>query len=67
MAKKNTGTIFKIYLLADSKPGLEEGWIKLWKRKGKLVKGKKMKPFNSLANVGKGIRATLNKKKIKWP
>jgi len=64
--KKKTGTIFKVYLLAQSQKGLEEGWIKLWKHKGKLVKGK-MKPFNHLNKVDVGMKKLLKRHKIKWP
>jgi hypothetical protein len=64
--KKKTGTIFKIYLLAKSQKDLEEGWIKLWKHKGKLVRGK-MKPFNRLDRVSAGVRQLLKRHKIEWP
>lgn len=48
--KKQTGMIFKVYLLVQSQEGLEEGWIKLRKHNGKLVRGK-MKPLNHLNKV----------------
>ena len=34
--KSSTGTIFKIYLLDESATNLQEGFIQLWKHKGKL-------------------------------
>jgi hypothetical protein len=43
--KENTGTIFKVYLLNKTSPSKQEGFVKLWKHKGKLQKGKLI-PFD---------------------
>ena len=31
--QKNTGTILRIYLLAETKPGKQEGVVNVWKQK----------------------------------
>ncbi len=62
----NTGTILKVYLLAKSKPGLEEGFVQLWKHKGKVL-AVKSAPFNHLDEIGGKVTELLKTARIKWP
>lgn len=64
--ERETGTIFKVYLLAESGEGKEEGFVQLWKHKGKLQRQKKV-PFNSLDRIGARIRERLKAASIEWP
>jgi hypothetical protein len=64
--ERNTGTIFKVYLLAESVAGLEEGYVQLWKHKG-AIQGVRNVPFNHLAEIPDKIRRQLKGNGIKWP
>ena len=65
--RKNTGTIFKVYLLdKQPSPPMQEGFLQLWKHKGKLT-GVKNIPFNYLDQIPDKIRKQLKAAKIKWP
>jgi len=65
--ERNTGTIFKVYLLAKQpSPPKQEGFIQLWKHKGKLM-GVKNVPFNYPDEIPRKIRQELKAAKINWP
>ena len=64
--ESNTGTIFKIFLLAKSGAGLEEGYIQFWKHKG-TIQGSRTVPFNHLDEIPGKIRRQLKGKGIEWP
>lgn len=63
----NTGTTFKVYLLVKSAERKQEGFLLLWKHKGKLVKPEKPIPFDRLNEIPEGIEQALNRARIKWP
>ncbi len=64
--EKDTGTIFKVYLLDKSPASKEEGFIQLWKHKGKLQKGKYL-AFDRLSEIPKKMRDDLTTAGIEWP
>jgi hypothetical protein len=65
--RKNTGTIFKVYLLEKQpSPPKQEGFVQLWKHKGKLVPIKNI-PFDYLDEIPRKMRKQLKIAKIKWP
>ena len=64
--ERNTGTIFKIFLLAESDASLEEGYVQLWKHKG-MIQGSRTIPFKHLDEIPGRIRRQLKSKGIVWP
>ena len=65
--RKNTGTIVKVYLLdKQPSPPKQEGFVQLWKHKGKVVSIKNV-PFDYLDEIPRKIRQQLKSAKIKWP
>jgi hypothetical protein len=46
---KETSTVFKIRLLAKGDPKKQEGFIELWKHKGKIME--QQKPFDFLDEI----------------
>jgi|HubBroStandDraft_6_1064221.scaffolds.fasta_scaffold1328943_2 hypothetical protein len=66
--EKKTGTILKIYLLAKTAAGKEEGMVELWKHKGKkLALTRQKSHFNFPKEIPDKVRALLEKAKIPWP
>jgi hypothetical protein len=65
--ERNTGTHFKIYLMAESRPGLEEGWIRFWQHEGSRVPSAKNVSFDKLEQIPQKIRAELEAHGVKWP
>jgi hypothetical protein len=63
---KDTGTIFKVYLLDKSAAHKEEGFVQLWKHKGKLQKRKYL-AFDSLSEIPQKMRDNLISAAIEWP
>lgn len=64
--ERNTGTIFKIFLADKTKRGKQEGWIKLWKHKGKIV-GHKPEYFDYLKEIPECVERILENHGIDWP
>jgi hypothetical protein len=64
--KPQTGTIFKVYLLAKPGRGKQEGFIKLWKHKGVVQKTKYI-PFDYFDELPRKIRKILAGSGIEWP
>ena len=64
--EKETGTILKVYLLDKTAKGKQEGFVQLWKHKGKLQKVK-YATFNELSRVPSRIEELLSAAKIEWP
>jgi len=62
----NTG-IFKIFLLDQSNPRQQEGFLKLWKHKGVLLEESKPIPFNYLDEIPGKVRKLLKNRGIDWP
>jgi len=65
--EQNTGIQFKIYLMAESRPGLEEGWIRIWSNKGERFQGAKNVAFDWLDQVPGKLKAELVTYGIEWP
>jgi hypothetical protein len=62
--KKNTGTIFKVNFVEKNKhPKGQEGFVQLWKHKGKLQNGKQI-PFNFPDELPRKMRHILKAAKI---
>jgi len=65
--KAQTGTHFKIYLMDKSRPGLEEGWIRIWSHKKDRITTAKNISFDRLEQIPEKLRAELDAHGIKWP
>ena len=61
-----TSTIFKVRLLAKSKPNLQEGFLELWKHEGGIIRSQKV-PFDHLDAIPGKIRRMLKEEGILWP
>jgi hypothetical protein len=61
--ERNTGTIFKVYLLKKSSPDKQEGFIELWKHKGELQRMSSM-AFDYWDELPKKMRALIRRAKI---
>jgi len=64
--EKNTGTILKVYLLDKTASGKEEGFVTLWKHKGKAVQSR-MLAFDRLHEIPGKVEKLLRTAKIKRP
>ena len=64
--KKDTGTIFKVYLLAKGSPDKQEGFIELWKHRGKLQRIRNI-PFDYVDELPRKMRRLLKTAKLEWP
>jgi hypothetical protein len=64
--KRETGTIFKVYLLAEGAAYKQEGFIELWKHKGKLQRIRNV-PFDYVDELPRKMRRLLRTAKIQWP
>jgi hypothetical protein len=64
--ENETGTIFKVYLLDQPAKGKQEGFVQLWKHKGKL-QNVKHATFNELSRIPGRIEELLSAAKIEWP
>jgi hypothetical protein len=61
-----TSTIFKVRLLAKSRPDLQEGFLELWKHEGAIVQSQKV-AFDHLDAIPGKIRRMLKAEGIEWP
>jgi hypothetical protein len=64
--EKNTGTIFKVYLLDKTKDGKQEGMVQLWSHKGERQAPNKQH-FDYLDEFPRKVRKALRDAKIQWP
>jgi hypothetical protein len=64
--KRETGTIFKVYLLAEGALHKQEGFIELWKHKGELQRIRNV-PFDYVDELPKKMRKLIRTAKIQWP
>lgn len=65
--KRMTGTTFKVCLLAESRPGLEEGFLTLWSCNGRRVPAATNVSFDQLVSIPARIRDELRRHSIDWP
>ncbi len=65
--KKNTGIIFHVYLMDQTKPGLQEVGLRLMSVKGKKIPGRQTVQFDYLDEFPRFIRKELKKAKVQWP
>ena len=61
--KKDTGTIFKVNFIEATKRPKQEGFVQLWKHKGKLQNGKQI-PFDYPDELPRKMRHILKDAKI---
>jgi hypothetical protein len=65
--RRVTGTIFKVCLLAQTEPGLEQGFVKLWSHEGRRFPAAMNVSFDQLASIPARIQDELRKRSIRWP
>jgi len=64
--RKETGTILKVYLPDKTANSKQEGFVQLWKHKGKLQEVK-YATFSELSWIPGRIEELLSAAKIEWP
>jgi hypothetical protein len=65
--EKNTGIIFRVYLMDKTKRGRQEIGLRLMSVKGQKVPGRQTIQFDYLDEFPRMIRKELKKAGVKWP